>query len=225
MNLNFLIAPLASFFYFIHSGIHIIIPVNNISYGLAIIFFTVIIKTVLLPLTIKQTKSTAKMGAIQPEMKKIQEKYKKDPQKSQQEVMKLYKENGVNPMGGCLPMLIQMPILFALFTVFRNLDMQGAGFLWLPNLTLPDPYYILPILSVVTTYLSSKIMQPPSGGAQSKQTSTMNIGMAIMMGFMSIKFSGALVLYWVLNSVLQVIQTLIINKMELGKTELMKKQI
>ena len=225
MNLNFIIAPLEKFFYFLHSGIHIIIPINNISYGLAIIVFTIIIKTVLMPLTIKQIKSTAKMGTVQPEMKKIQEKYKKDPQKSQQEVMKLYKENGVNPMGGCLPMLIQMPILFALFTVFRSLDMQGAGFLWLPNLALPDPYYILPILSVVSTYLSSKLMQPPSSGAQSKQTSTMNIGMSVMMGFMSIKFSGALVLYWVLNSVLQVIQTLVINKMEMGKTELTKKQI
>ena len=225
MNLNFIIAPLEKFFYLIHSGIHLVLPFNNISYGLAIIAFTAIIKLVLLPLSIKQTKSTAKMGTIQPEMKKLQEKYKNDPQKSQQEVMKLYKENGVNPMGGCLPMLIQMPILFALFTVFRKLNFQGAGFLWLPNLTLPDPYYILPILSTVTTYFSSKLMQPPSNGAQSKQTSTMNTGMAIMMGVMSIKFQGALVLYWVLNSVLQVIQTLVINKMELGKTEILKKQI
>ena len=222
MKLDFLIAPLEKFFYFIHNGIHIIIPINNISYGLGIIAFTVIIKLLLLPLSIKQTKSTAKMGAIQPEMKKVQEKYKKDPQKSQQEVMKLYKENGVSPLGGCLPMLIQMPILFALFTVFRNLNFQSAGFLWLPNLTLPDPYYILPILSTVTTYFSSKLMQPPGGGDQSKQTLTMNAGMAIMMGVMSLKFQGALVLYWVLNSVLQVIQTLVINKLELGKTELAK---
>ncbi len=115
---------------------------------LAIILFTIIIRIVLLPLSIKQTKSTAKMGAIQPEMKKVQEKYKKDPQKSQQEVMKLYKENGVNPMGGCLPMLIQMPILFALFAVFQNLNLQGAGFLWMTDLTKPDPiiyyqYYLL----------------------------------------------------------------------------------
>jgi len=225
LNLDFLTAPLEKFFYLIHSGVHTIIPNNNISFGLAIILFTVIIRIVLLPLSIKQTKSTAKMGAIQPEMKKVQEKYKKDPQKSQQEVMKLYKENGVNPMGGCLPMLIQMPILFALFTVFRNLNMQGAGFLWLPNLTMADPYKILPILSMVTTYFSSKLMQPPSGGAQSKQTSTMNIGMAIMMGFMSLNFAGALVLYWVVNNVLQVIQTLVINKMELGKPDIAKKTI
>ena len=178
-----------------------------------------------MPLSVKQIKSTAKMGSIQPEMKKVQEKYKKDPQKSQQEVMKLYKENGVNPMGGCLPMLIQMPILFALFAVFQKLNFQSAGFLWMPDLTKADPLYILPILSTVTTYFSSKLMQPPGGGAQSKQTSTMNTGMALMMGFMSIKFAGALVLYWVINNVLQVIQTLVINKMELNKTDLAKKTI
>ncbi|MCB2300592.1 membrane protein insertase YidC [Clostridium tagluense] len=225
MNLNFLTLPLEKFFYFLHSGVHTIIPNNNISFGLAIILFTVIIRILLLPLSIKQTKSTAKMGAIQPEMKKVQEKYKKDPQKSQQEVMKLYKENGVNPMGGCLPMLIQMPILFALFAVFQKLNMQSAGFLWMSDLTKADPYYILPILSAITTYFSSKLMQPPSGGAQSKQTSTMNTGMAIMMGVMGIKMKGALVLYWVINNVLQVIQTLVINKMELGKTDIVKKQI
>lgn len=225
MNLNFLTAPLEKFFYFLHSGVHTVIPNNNISFGLAIILFTVIIRIALLPLSIKQTKSTAKMGAIQPEMKKVQEKYKKDPQKSQQEVMKLYKENGVNPMGGCLPMLIQMPILFALFAVFQKLNFQGSSFLWLADLTLKDKTMILPILSMVTTYFSSKLMQPPNGGAQSKQTSTMNVGMAIMMGFMSLNFAGALVLYWVINNIIQVIQTLVINKMEIGKTGLAKKQI
>jgi len=202
----------------IHSGVHTVIPNNDISFGLTIIIFTIIIRLILLPLSIKQTKSTAKMGAIQPEMKKVQAKYKSDPQKAQQEVMKLYKENGVNPMGGCLPMLIQMPILFALFYVFNNLDMKGAGFLWIPDLTKPDPIYILPILSTVTTYFSSKLMQPPTAdGAQSKQTSTMNTGMAIFMGFMSLRFKGALVLYWVINNTIQVIQTLVINKSELNK--------
>ena len=219
MKLQFLSDPLQKFFFLIHNGVHTLIPNNDISFGLTIIFFTVIIRLVLLPLSIKQTKSTAKMGAIQPEMKKIQEKYKKDPQKSQQEVMKFYKENGVNPMGGCLPMLVQMPILFALFYVFNNLDMQGAGFLWMNDLTKPDPLYILPILSTVTTYFSSKLMQPPGDAAKSKQTSTMNVAMAIMMGFMGLKMKGALVLYWVINNLIQVVQTLVINKIELPKKE------
>lgn len=217
--MNFLTTPLEQVFYFIQRGIHAVIPNINISFGLAIIVFTILIKIALLPLSIKQTKSTSKMSAIQPEMKKVQAKYKSDPKKAQEEVMKLYKENGVNPMGGCLPLLIQMPILFALFAVFRNLDMQGAGFLWMKSLALPDPIYILPILSTVTTYFSSKLMQPAGDSAQSKQTSTMNTGMAIFMGFMSIKFPGALVLYWVLNNILQVIQTLVINKSELAKKQ------
>ncbi|MBU3158980.1 membrane protein insertase YidC [Clostridium frigoris] len=216
--MNFLTVPLTKFFYIVNGGIHTIIPNNDLSYGLAIIIFTIIVRLILLPLSVKQLRSTAKMGAIQPEMKKVQAKYKSDPQKAQQEVMKLYKENGVNPMGGCLPMLVQMPILFSLYYVFQNLNMHGAGFLWMQDLTKSDPIYILPILSTVTTYFSSKLMQPPStDGAQSKQTSTMNTGMAIFMGFMSLKFAGTLVLYWVINNVIQIIQTVVINKIELNK--------
>ncbi len=223
MNFDFLTVPLEKLYFLIHSGVHTIIPNEDISFGLAIIVFTILIRVLLLPLSIKQTKSTAKMGAIGPEVKKVQAKYKGDPQKSQQEVMKLYKENGVNPMGGCLPMLIQMPILFALFYVFRTLDMNQAGFLWMKDLALPDPIYTLPVLSMVTTYLSSKLMQPTIAGAdaaKAKQTSTMNAGMAIFMGFMSLNFKGALVLYWVINNILQVIQTLVINKVELAKKQI-----
>ena len=220
LNLNFLSDPLQDFFYFINNGIYTMIPNIDLSFGLAIIVFTIIIRILLLPLSIKQMKSTAKMSLVQPEMKKIQEKYKSDPQKAQQEVMKFYKEKGVSPMGGCMPLLIQMPILFALFTVFNTLDMQGAGFLWMKDLTLADPYYILPILSTVTTYFSSKLMQPSGDSPQAKQTSTMNTGMAIFMGFMSIQFKGALVLYWVINNILQIIQTLVINKSELAKKEI-----
>lgn len=221
MNLNFLSEPLQQFFYLINNGIYSIIPNNDLSFGLAIIVFTIIIRILLLPLSVKQMKSTAKMSLVQPEMKKIQEKYKNDPQKAQQEVMKFYKEKEVSPMGGCLPMLIQMPILFALFAVFNTLDMKGAGFLWMPDLTLADPYYILPILSTITTYLSSKLMQQPNAdSAQAKQTSTMNTGMALFMGFMSIKFKGALVLYWVVNNILQILQTIVINKSEIVKKEI-----
>jgi YidC/Oxa1 family membrane protein insertase len=218
LNIKFLTDPLTKFFYMVNGGVHTIIPINDLSYGLAIIVFTIIIRIILLPLSVKQLRSTAKMGAIQPEMKKVQAKYKSDPQKAQQEVMKLYKENGVNPMGGCLPMIVQMPILFSLYAVFQHLNMHGVGFLWMQDLTKSDPIYILPILSTVTTYFSSKLMQPPStDGAQSKQTSTMNTVMAIFMGFMSLRFPGTLVLYWVINNVIQIIQTVVINKIELNK--------
>ncbi|MBK5241128.1 membrane protein insertase YidC [Clostridium sp.] len=222
MNFDFLTVPLEKLFFFIHSGVHSVIPIEDLSFGITIILFTILIRVLLLPLSIKSTKSTAKMGAIGPEVKKVQAKYKSDPQKSQQEVMKLYKENGVNPMGGCLPMLIQMPVLFAMFYVFRNLDMNGAGFLWMNDLTLKDPKMILPVLSMVTTYFSSKVMQPKVVGddAKSKQTSTMNTVMAIFMGFMSLNFPGALVLYWVLNNILQILQTLWINKLEDSKKQI-----
>jgi YidC/Oxa1 family membrane protein insertase len=222
LNIKFLTDPLTKFFYMVNGGVHTVIPNNDLSYGLAIIVFTIIIRIILLPLSVKQLRSTAKMGAIQPEMKKVQAKYKSDPQKAQQEVMKLYKENGVNPMGGCLPMIVQMPILFSLYAVFQHLEMHGAGFIhiWIPDLTKPDPLYILPILSTVTTYFSSKLMQPPStDGSSSKQTSTMNTGMAIFMGVMSLKFKSALVLYWVTNNLIQIVQTIVINKIEFSKKE------
>lgn len=219
MKLQFLSEPIGRFFEFLQSGVSSIFPNPNVSYGITIILLTILIRILLFPLNVKQIKSTVKMSEIQPEMKKIQDKYKNDPQKSQQEIMKLYKEHGVNPLGGCLPMLIQMPILFALFYVFNNLTfMSGsmtepAGFLWLNSLAKPDPYFILPILSTVTTYISSKMMQPSNGdSAQAKQTSTMNSVMAIVFGFMSIKFRSALVLYWVTNNLFQIAQTVWMQK-------------
>jgi YidC/Oxa1 family membrane protein insertase len=195
-----------------HGLVEAIISNPNLSYGITIILFTLVMRILLLPLSLKQTKSTVKMSAIQPEVKKIQEKYKKDPQKAQQEVMKIYKENDVSPMGGCLPMLVQFPILIAMFYVFQHIDYQGAGFLWLPSLTKPDPYYILPLISGITTYFSTKSMQGSSDAQAAKQASTMNIGMSIFFTFMSLKFLGALVLYWVVNNILQLLQNLAFKK-------------
>ena len=205
---------LVSFFELVHTGIFTVIPNKNISYGLAIIFFTVIVRILLLPLSIKQTKSQAKMQEIQPEIKKVQDKYKNDPQKSQQEVMKLYKEHGANPLSGCLPLIIQMPVLFAMYSVYyNNTNIEGFRFLWLSNLADPDQFYILPILSTITTYISSILITPKGSSPQAKQTSTMNTGMAIFMGFMSLNFKSALVLYWVVNNLIQIAQTLIMKKL------------
>jgi len=195
-----------------HGLVEAVISNPNLSYGITIILFTLVMRILLLPLSLKQTKSTVKMSAIQPEVKKIQEKYKKDPQKAQQEVMKIYKENDVSPMGGCLPMLVQFPILIAMFYVFQHIDYQGAGFLWLPSLTKPDPYYILPLISGITTYFSTKSMQGSTDAQAAKQASTMNIGMSIFFTFMSLKFLGALVLYWVVNNILQLLQNLAFKK-------------
>jgi YidC/Oxa1 family membrane protein insertase len=209
---NFLSGIFIQFFNAMHGLVEAIISNPNLSYGITIILFTLVMRILLLPLSLKQTKSTVKMSAIQPEVKKIQEKYKKDPQKAQQEVMKIYKENDVSPMGGCLPMLVQFPILIAMFYVFQHIDYQGAGFLWLPSLTKPDPYYILPLISGITTYFSTKSMQGSSDAQAAKQASTMNIGMSIFFTFMSLKFLGALVLYWVVNNILQLLQNLAFKK-------------
>ena len=186
------------------------------AFVVAIASLTILIKIVLLPLNIKQMKSQAAMQEIQPELQKIQTKYKNDPQKAQAEMSKLYKEHNVSPLSGCLPLLIQMPILFALFYVFNGLTaIEGVPFLWLPDLYAKDPYYILPILSAGTTYLSS-LLTTKSTNANKKSTEGapagmnmggMNVGMSIFMGFMSINFRSALVIYWVINNLLQMLQT------------------
>lgn len=210
---------LSQFFELIHGLITAIISNPNYSYGLAIILFTIIIRLILLPLNIKQTRSQVKMQEIQPEVQKIQAKYKNDPQKSQEEMMKIYKENGVSPLSGCLPLLIQMPILFALYYVFNNLKgIEGIGFLWLKDLSSPDQYFILPALSFATTYISSTMLASKSkDNPQAKQMASMNIFMAGFMGFMSIKFKSALVLYWVVNNLIQIAQTYIMKALDNSK--------
>jgi YidC/Oxa1 family membrane protein insertase len=218
---------LAKFFDFIHSGVYAVIHNVNVSYGLAIILFTIIVRIILLPLNIKQTRSQVRMQQIQPEVKKLQDKYKNDPQKSQQEMMKLYKEKGVNPMGGCLPLIVQLPILWALFYVFRSIkpidpatqQTVTVSFLWIKDLFNYDPLFILPILSGITTYLSSRMMAPVADSAQAKQTGTMNIGMSIFMVFMAWKFTAALVLYWVVNNLIQIGQTMLMRKMDTKKED------
>lgn len=222
--MSFLNGTFGQFFTFIHSLIASIIPNPNYSYGLAIIAFTAIIRICLLPLTMKQIKSQVKMQEVQPLVKEIQAKYKKDPKKSQEEVMKLYKETGSNPISGCLPLVIQLPIIWALFYVFNNLSsINGVSFLWVKDLARVNPFsfshvdfpqLILPILSTVTTYISSRLMTPSGDNAQAKQTSTMNTAMALVFGFMSINFKPAIVLYWVTQNLFQIGQTIFMKKMD-----------
>jgi len=137
-------------------------------YGISIIVFTIVVKLLLVPLTLKQTKSMKQMQEIQPKLKELQEKYKDDKEKLNIKTMELYKEHQVSPFGGCLPLLIQLPILFGLFAVLRNPGLYVFGseelyksidtsFLWLDNLSSPDPL-ILPLLAAATTFLSSYTM-------------------------------------------------------------------
>lgn len=218
---------LVEFFQFIHSGVATVVTDPDYSYGIAIILVTIIIRVILLPLNLKQTKSTVRMNEIQPEVQKLQAKYKNDPKKSQEELMKLYKEKGVNPMGGCLPLLIQWPVLIALYYVFNNLSgINGVHFLWIKNLgagaTLVDPIHnwatwILPLLSAGTQYYSGLLMSPPGDSAQAKQSSTMNLSMSVFMIFISWRLKSALVLYWVISNIIQILQTVIYKRIELSK--------
>ena len=174
------------------------------SYGLAIILLTIIIKMLLYPLTKKQIKSMKAMQELQPQLKKIQEKYKDNPQVLQQKLAKLYQDTGVNPLAGCLPLLIQMPILMAMYYALFNFDYGGIepSFLWLPSLSETDPCYILPILSAATTYL----MQKMSTVEQNQQTKMLGVIMPLFIGFISLNFPAGLVLYWVTMNVVQIIQ-------------------
>ena len=193
---------------------------EGVSYVLAIILFTAIIRLLILPLNIKSTKSNAKMQEIQPEMKKLQAKYANDPQKLQLETSKLMKENNVSMFGGCLPALLPLPILFALYGVFRNITASpGAdtSFLFIPDIfAYPKGIgfisIILAILAALSTYipslLLSKSMPQQEGGMN---MSTMNIVMSGMMGFMSLQFQPILIIYWITGGVIQLVQTYFLN--------------
>lgn len=175
------------------------------SYGLAIILLTVIIKILVYPLTKKQLQSMKAMQRIQPQMKKLQEKYKDNPQMFQKKLMELYQKEGANPMSGCLPMLIQMPILMGMYYTLFSFDYGGAvpSFLWLPSLSEPDPTYALPFLSVATTFLQQKMM---STGEVNQQMRVMLIAMPLFIGWLSLNFPAGLVLYWVTMNIVQIIQ-------------------
>jgi YidC/Oxa1 family membrane protein insertase len=187
----------------------------GLAYVLAILVFTLIIRLLILPFNIKSANSTRGMQKLQPELKKLQDKYKDDKEKLGAETMKLYKENNVNPAGGCLPALLPLPILMALYWVFMGIqDIEGASFLWIHDLFSPDKYYILPILAALSTYLPSYLMtkstpaQTQPGGMN---MGTMNLMMAGMMGFMSLNFKAILVLYWIIGNLIQTIQTYFLN--------------
>lgn len=223
---------LIQFFNVMHKGVHSVFNNPNLSYGLTIILVTIIIRLILFPLNYKQIKSSVKMSEMQPKLQKLQERYKNNPQKYQEEMMKLYKENGVNPMGGCLPLLLQWPILIALYYVFNNLatidpEITNVTFLGLKLMGIPTSNpgtWILPILSGVLTYISTAVTTAKvDDSPQAKQTRNMSIFMSIFITYMGFKFSTALVIYWVTNSLFQIGQTLLMKAMEGKKSAVEQK--
>ncbi len=183
------------------------------NFGLAIIGVTVLIKIVLLPLTLKQDKSMKAMKKVQPELEKIKEKYKNDPQTMNQKTMELYQTHKVNPAGGCLPLLLQMPILFALFGVLRKTPAEGgiipvdATFLWL-SLSQPDPTYILPLLNGLVAFIQQKVM----GSDSNPQTKNMMYIFPVMMIFISYRMPAGLQVYWLTSSAAGLLQQYFIMK-------------
>ncbi len=182
--------------------------------GLAIVIMTIIIKLVMFPLTKKQIQSTKAMMSIQPKMKALQEKYKDDKQRLNMELANLYKTEGVNPLAGCLPLLIQMPIMIGIFYGIRDYDYAAhpeivTSFLWLKDISLSDPTYVLPVLSALTTFIQTKQTMPDTGNAQNK---IMMYFMPLFIGYISLTFPAGLVLYWVVMNIMQIAQQALMNK-------------
>jgi len=192
------------------------------NWGVAIIILTVIINIALLPLRITSMKSALKMQKLQPQMKAIQEKYKKlsmsDPKRQEMnaEIAELYKREHVNPAGGCVPLIIQMPFLFAFYSMLQNaIELRQAPFLWLHDLSSPDKLFIMPIVIVISTYLVQKMT--PNTGMDPKQQQMMTLMMPLMIGFFSYSLPSGLSVYWVVGNVIAIVQQNIMNRSSLGR--------
>lgn len=180
------------------------------NYGVAIILMTIIVKMLLYPLTAKQISSTKSMMELQPKMKAIQTRYKDDKVMLNQKLAELYKEQGVNPLAGCLPLLVQMPIMIGIFYGIRDFQYAGpASFLWMQSISAPDPLYILPVLSALTTFIQSKQTMPDTSSPQNK---VMLYFMPLFIGYISFTFPAGLVLYWVVMNLMQIGQQALMNK-------------
>jgi len=183
------------------------------NWGWAIILFTLLVKLVLFPLSYKGMMSMQKLKDLAPKMKELREKYKDDPAKLNMKMMEMYKKHGANPMGGCLPMLLQIPVFFALYRVLLNADeLQGAAWIpgWIDNLAGADPYYILPVLMGLTMWFQQKITPNNfTDPLQEKIFQWFPVIMALM--FIIMPFPSGLVLYWVVNNIFTIGQQYIIN--------------
>ncbi|MBH0230246.1 YidC family membrane integrase SpoIIIJ [Halobacillus yeomjeoni] len=189
------------------------------SYGLAIIIVTIIIRVLLLPLNVKQLKSSKAMQDIQPELKELREKYSsKDAQtqqKLQQETMQLFQKHGVNPLAGCLPIIVQMPVLIGFYHAIMRTDaIQTHDFLWL-QLGTADPF--LAILTAGTTFLQQKLMMAGGAAAQNPQMQMMLYIMPLMIGTFAFFFPSALALYWIVGNIVMILQTIFIRKPMMDK--------
>jgi YidC/Oxa1 family membrane protein insertase len=192
------------------------------NWGWSIIILTVIINLVLLPLRLTSMKSALKMQKIQPQMKALQEKYKKykmnDPKRADMntEMAALYKEHGVNPVGGCLPLVIQMPFLIAFYGMLAvAIELRQANWFWLHDLSAPDKLYIIPVLILISTIAMQRMT--PQAGMDPTQAKMMTFMMPVFLGYISLRYASGLGLYWIVGNIIGFLQQMIMNHTELGR--------
>ncbi len=194
------------------------------NWGWSIVILTVIINLALLPLRLSSMKSALKTARIQPQMQSIRDKYKKydmrDPRRQEmnQEIAALMKEHGVNPAGGCLPLLIQFPFLIAFYTMLGNTtELRHAPWFYIKDLSSADPYHILPFLIIISTFMVQRMT--PQGGMDPQQQKMMNLMMPVMLGVISWNLSAGLCLYWVVGNVVAMIMQMALNRSDLGRQQ------
>jgi YidC/Oxa1 family membrane protein insertase len=225
--MDFLISPLVN-------ALLIFYSVLGNSFPLAIIVLTVLVRLVTLPLTLPQQRTMRKQADLQPKLKEIQKKYAGNRQKISEETMKLYREAGVNPLGGCLPLILQLFIMIALYNAITGalalnpLQLMALShrvgpqiapllpinsqFLWL-DLGHPDQYFVLPILVVATTWLQQRVMTPPNPDpSQAAMTRQMNIMMPLMFGMFALQFASGLSIYFIVSNLIGIAQYTLIGR-------------
>lgn len=217
------------------NGITGAIPAPFGGYGLAIILFTLLMRLILLPLDWKSRKANQKMQEVQPLISELQKKYKNDPEKLNKKTMELYQKHQINPLGGCLPMLLQMPLFFALFAALRSISDNPAiasvpaPFLWIKNIWFADSplvnsvgesiglfgqnfngLFLLALLAGVSSYYQMKLSQPKDGGNQ--QMKGFSIIMPLMSVWFCLSYTASFAIYWVTSNIFQIAQQFILKK-------------
>jgi len=180
-----------------------------LAYGWVLVVFGRLVRALRWPLNQKAMESSLRMQAVAPIMKQNQDRHKNDPERLQREMMRLYKEHNVSPFGGCLPMLLPMPVLFALFFVFANtIAFRGVPFLWLPDLSRPDPFYIIPIVMGLSMFVLSKVGQ--IGMPPNPQTKMMLYFMPAFLTLLFLNFASGLNLYYAVSNIFSIPQQYLI---------------
>ncbi len=197
------IAPISKIIFFIFIGIHKVIP----NYGVVIIIFSTMMMVVFFPLTIRSHKSMRRMQKLQPKMEAIRKKFKDDSQKMNREVMKLYSQHKVNPIGGCLPLVFQMPVFFALYAVLRStIELRRAPFmLWIKDLSMKDPFFVLPILMGIAMFVQQKFT------VTDPRQKAMVYFMPIFLVFIFQRLPSGIVLYWFIYNLLSILQQYLVQ--------------